>query len=77
MVTSYTQPDNLSSEEILHQELLTHNITISKISEIMLEYVKYEICNNYCKYPNEWDREKENCELFESDICEKCPMNIL
>ena len=36
-----------------------------------------EICNDYCKYPGIWDEEKEGCELCESDICVKCPINRL
>ena len=34
-------------------------------------------CDNYCKYPEIWDEEKEGCELCESDICVKCPINRL
>ena len=33
-----------------------------------------EICNDYCKYPDTWDEEKEGCELSESDICNNCPL---
>lgn len=41
------------------------------ISEI-IEEVKCEICDNYCKYPNEI---KDDEELY--DICEKCPLGRL
>ena len=34
-------------------------------------------CSEYCKYPDTWDEEKEECELAESDICTNCPINKL
>lgn len=36
-----------------------------------------DMCNNYCKYPESWDEEREGCELSESDICSNCPMSRL
>ena len=42
-----------------------------------IESVKADICNHYCKYPNEWDEKKEGIELCDSDICENCPLNRL
>ena len=44
------------------------------ITEILNEILE-DICNNYCKYPEQWDEEKEGCELCESDICMNCPLN--
>ena len=41
------------------------------ITEIV-EEVKCEMCDNYCKYPNEI---KDDEELY--DICEKCPLGRL
>lgn len=42
-----------------------------------LEDIAVEICNNYCKYPETWDAEKEGCDLCESDICINCPLSRL
>lgn len=42
-----------------------------------IEEVADEICNEYCKWPELWDEEKEGCELGESKICEGCPLNRL
>ena len=36
-----------------------------------------DFCDNYCKYPEKWDAEKEGCELSESDVCKQCPINRL
>lgn len=44
---------------------------------IMLEEIASEICDKYCKYPNEWDAEQEGMELCESDICRNCPLSRL
>lgn len=46
------------------------------ITEI-IEDVKADICNNYCKYPHIFDEESEGCELCESDICQNCPLGRL
>ena len=43
----------------------------------IIEEVKESICNDYCRYPKEWDREVEGMELDESAICESCPLNKL
>ena len=40
------------------------------ISEI-IEEVKDEICQHYCKWPYQWDEEKEGIELSESTTGEK------
>lgn len=42
-----------------------------------LEAIANKICTDYCKYPDIWDEEKEGTQLFESDICDKCPVNML
>ena len=42
-----------------------------------IEDVAKEICECYCKYPEQWDEEKEGMELCESDICANCPLNRL
>lgn len=45
------------------------------ITEI-IDDVRERMCNEYCKYPYEWDEEKQG-ELSESEICENCPLNQL
>ena len=48
--------------------------TVSKI----LNEVKDAICNDYCRYPREYDAEEhDDVELFDSDICRNCPLNRL
>ena len=43
-----------------------------------LEDIKNEMCDNYCKYPNEYDPEQnDGVDLCDSDICENCPLNRL
>lgn len=43
----------------------------------IIEEVKVVICEDYCRYPREWDAEKEGRELWESEHCEHCPLNRL
>lgn len=33
-----------------------------------------EMCDKYCKYPDQWDEEKEGIPLEESEVCDKCPI---
>ncbi len=40
----------------------------------IIENVITEICDHYCKYPYEWDEDKEGMELCESEICQNCPL---
>ena len=47
------------------------------ISDSELEDIKAAICNDYCRYPREWDEEEEGCELCESDVCAACPLSKL
>ena len=41
-----------------------------------LERIAEDICNHYCKYPDQWDEEKDG-DLSESDICRDCPLSRL
>ena len=43
----------------------------------MIEEVREKMCNEYCKYPDTWDAEKEGMELSEIEICDECPLNRL
>lgn len=48
----------------------------ASVSEIIDE-VKTQICSFYCKYPYEWDDEKEGMDLCESPYCRSCPLGRL
>lgn len=41
---------------------------------VELKRVKSEMCDNYCKYTETWDEEKEGRELYTSEICDNCPL---
>jgi len=44
-------------------------------NKIILTQTQAEtFCDHYCRYPFEWDEEKEGCALAESDICKNCPL---
>lgn len=60
----------------IHDELM---IEVDKLQDKLIEKnrVVEDICNNYCKYPNQWNEEKEGCELSESEVCANCPLNKL
>lgn len=48
----------------------------ASVSEI-IEDVKTQICSFYCKYPYDWDEEKEGIELPDSPYCRSCPLGRL
>ena len=49
---------------------------MKSIAEV-IEEVKESICNDYCRYPHEWNEEERGIELCESEICQNCPLNRL
>ena len=51
--------------------------SLRELTEEYIEDVAQEICDSYCKYPEQWDAEKEGKELIDSDICINCPLNRL
>lgn len=42
------------------------------VSEMMQE-IADEMCDKYCKYPYEWDEEKDG-QLCEREVCKNCPL---
>lgn len=42
----------------------------------IIEEVKIEMCEEYCRFPHEWDEEVEQ-ETLEDGKCVKCPLNRL
>ena len=46
---------------------------VDNITEIVDEF-----CDNYCRYPNDWDPEQhDGVELWDSGICDRCPVGRL
>ncbi len=44
----------------------------------LIEEVATEFCEHYCKWPENYKAEEhEGVELFDSEICDKCPLNKL
>lgn len=50
---------------------------LRNIIDATIENVWAQMCEDYCRYPREWDEEKEGQELYTSEICANCPMNRL
>ena len=40
-----------------------------------LNDIAERFCNDYCRYPREWNEKEEGMELSESSVCENCPIN--
>lgn len=41
-----------------------------KLLEERLQKAAEELCDNYCKYPEQWNSD----DLSEAEICRKCPL---
>ena len=50
---------------------------LRQITEGIIDDVILRMCNDYCRYPREWDEDKEGIILEESEICHNCPLNML
>lgn len=40
----------------------------------IIEEIKEEICDKYCKYPEIYDEEAEGIPLCDSEHCRNCPL---
>lgn len=45
------------------------------MSKEEFEEIAEQICDEYCKYPQQWDEEKEGVPLSDSEVCRNCPLN--
>ena len=54
----------------------TETVSETKTIPQILESIAEAMCNEYCRYPLEWDEEKDG-ELADSEICANCPLNRL
>lgn len=54
----------------------TGTVNETKTIPQILESIAEAMCNEYCRYPLEWDEEKDG-ELADSEVCANCPLNRL
>lgn len=54
----------------------TGTVNETKTIPQILESIADAMCNEYCRYPLEWDEEKDG-ELADSEVCANCPLNRL
>ena len=58
-------------------EIPTMPKPLENIINETFEEVKVAMCEDYCRYPREWNEEEEGAELIDSEICRTCPLNRL
>ena len=58
-------------------EIPTTQKPLENIINETFEEVKVSMCEDYCRYPREWNEEEEGAELIDSEICRTCPLNRL
>lgn len=63
-------------KSIFYQE-----VGMNKLNDDQIESIKCEICDHYCKFPEEYlekyDDSNEANEAVMSEVCIKCPLNKL
>ena len=60
--------------------MLENGDTVTGWHDAILENVKAQICDHYCKYPEGYKRIEDGVVDYEqmlADVCESCPMNVL
>lgn len=65
----------MTPKEIL-EELDNNKMDLSSL----VEEVKENICDNYCKYPGIYDLQEDDDITFEKmvfEVCDNCPLNYL
>lgn len=70
-----THPDTVAVPVHARSEVRRHQMKEKTISQL-LEEVANEICDNYCKYPAEYNSKKEFEELLDTH-CLNCPLSKL
>ena len=57
------------------EELKEKKVDVSKI----IEAVKFEMCDHYCKYPNQYqaDIDDVNFARMITEKCDECPLDYL
>lgn len=50
------------------------NAETNKSVTEMIQEIAELFCDQYCRYPREWDEEKEGIALCDSDVCKNCPI---
>ena len=53
------------------------SMSMTTTVSLILEEIKTEMCEKYCKYPYNWDEEVMGYELCESEVCANCPLSRL
>lgn len=64
----------------LIDNMLENGDTVTGWYDAILENVKAQICDHYCKYPGEYKNSDDGNVDFEqmlTDVCESCPLNVL
>lgn len=60
--------------------MLENGDTVTGWHDAILENVKAQICDHYCKYPGEYKHRDDgdiDYEQMLTDVCESCPLNVL
>lgn len=52
-------------------------MTVSEFVTAEIEEVKEIMCDEYCRWPREYDEAEDGIPLSSTAICTQCPMNRL
>jgi hypothetical protein len=66
-------PGMRDAAPVVRRRIMERQKTVPEI----IEEIKTQICEDYCRYPRDWDEIEEGMELIDSDICTNCPLGRL
>lgn len=64
----------------LIEMMLENGDSVTGWHDAILENVKAQMCDHYCKYPADYKNSDDGDVDYEqmlTDICESCPLNVL
>lgn len=61
------------------KEMINTRETITGLNEILIEEVKAQVCDHYCRYPDEYKTHENdaNWERMIEEKCVDCPLTAL
>ena len=60
-------------------QMLEDGVTVQDINENLIEEIKQQICDHYCKYPGEYKAKDSILDMQDmiNEVCDSCPLNAL
>lgn len=60
-------------------QMLENGDTLQDLNENIIEEIKEQICDHFCKYPGEYNAKDSVLDMQDmiNEVCDSCPLNAL